>query len=126
MTRKINKITIFLERAVLGTCLRDSKNLPELLEPSDFVEPKHQDIAHCIRLMCASGVAVDEASVTVELRNKGSKVDAFYVSDMVTECGYTPMNQAWSDEVKRQSRLRQIKEVVEKSLTDDDGDAVMQ
>lgn len=105
-----------IERFLLGGLLRDSLPFPPGLIPSDFHEPKHQDIAAAILSLADEGVSADELTVTMRLRERKSTVEAFYISELTTAIGASLLNPAWSDEVKRQSVLRHINTVAKKTV----------
>ena len=103
------------EAFLLGGLLRDSLPFPPGLIPSDFLEPKHQDIAAAILSLADEGVSADELTVTMRLRERKSTVEAFYISALTTAIGASVVNPAWADEVKRQSILRHINTVAKKT-----------
>lgn len=94
------------EHHLLGALIRDGLALPDALNPSDFFEPKHQDVAHALVRVYESGVAIDEQTVSAELRNYGSVVTAGEVSAMTSH--FTAINPAWADSIKRTAVLRHI------------------
>ena len=96
------------ERHLIGATLRDSAPFPAGLLPSDFYEPKHQDIAAAILSLEAEGITADELTVSMRLRDRKSVVDAFYVSELTSAVGLSQLNPAWSAEVIRASSLRLI------------------
>lgn len=104
-----------IERFLLGGLLRDSLPFPTGLLPSDFHEPKHQDIAAAIVTLAEEGISADELTVTMRLRERKSPVEAFYVSEVTSAIGLSILNPAWADEVKRQSVLRHIHAVTKKA-----------
>lgn len=110
-----NDPTIDTERHLLGVIVRDAQPFPEGLIPSDFFEPKHQEIASAIRSLQEEGIAADELSVSVLLAKRGSTVEGFYISDLTTAVGFSQYNPAWADEVRRQSQLRLIAQVTRKA-----------
>ena len=103
------------ERFFLGGLLRDSLPFPPGLIPSDFTEPKHQDIAAAILSLADENISADELTVTMRLRERKSPVEAFYISELTTAIGSSLVNPAWADEVKRQSVLRHINIVARKT-----------
>lgn len=104
-----------IERFLLGGLLRDSLPFPPGLLPSDFVEPKHQDIASAIISLSEEGISADELTVTMRLRERKSTVEAFYVSEITTIIGASLINPAWTSEIKKQSVLRHINSVAKKT-----------
>lgn len=110
-----NPTAVDIERFLLGGLLRDSLAFPPNLIPSDFLEPKHQDIASAILSLAEENVAADELTVTMRLRERKSPVEAFYVSEITSAVGVSIFNPAWADEVRRQSVLRHINSVAKKT-----------
>ena len=110
-----NQPTADIERFLLGGLLRDSVAFPPNLIPSDFLEPKHQDIASAILSLAEENVAADELTVTLRLRERKSTVEAFYISEITTAVGASILNPAWANEVRRQSVLRHINTVAKKT-----------
>lgn len=104
-----------IERYLLGGLLRDSLPFPSGLLPSDFLEPKHQDIAAAIISLAEENISADELTVTMRLRERKSTVEAFYVSEITTAIGASFLNPAWANEVKKQSVLRHINTVAKKT-----------
>ena len=96
------------ERHLLGAILRDSAPFPQGLLPSDFFEPKHQDIAAAILSLEAEGVSADELTVSMRLRDRKSAVDAYAVSELTSSVGLSMINPAWADEIVRAASLRLI------------------
>lgn len=96
------------ERHLLGVLLRDALPLPEGLLPSDFHEPKHQDIASAIKAVSDTGVPPDELVVTNKLREAKSPAEAHYISELTTSVGASLLNAGWADLIKRKAALRQI------------------
>lgn len=120
----IHPTLIDVEVFILGICLRDNHQLPESIVPGDFVEPKHQDIAQAIKLLTDKGVTPDELSVSIALRDGGSNVEAYYVSNLASIVGsVVGMNPSWVHEVKKHAQLRAISNIVSKvkELSNDTG-----
>jgi len=111
-----NHKTADIERFLLGGLLRDSIAFPPNLIPSDFIEPKHQDIASAIFSLAEENVSADELTVTMRLRERKSAVEAFYVSEITSLIGLSSINPAWADEIRRQSILRHINTVAKKAV----------
>ena len=110
-----NPQTADIERFLLGGLLRDSLAFPPNLLPSDFQEPKHQDIASAIFSLAEENISADELTVTMRLRERKSTVEAFYISQITSEVGASLLNPAWADEIRRQSILRHINIVAKKT-----------
>jgi len=98
------------ERHLLGVLIRDSLSPPEELLPSDFFEPKHQDIYAAILQLTDEGKLADEVTVSQTLNANGSPVSGHYVSDTASLVQFNPLNPEWSALVKRTSALRRIGE----------------
>ena len=96
------------ERHLLGVLLRDSLPLPPNLIPSDFIEPKHQDIASAIRQLEGEEISADELTVTLRLRENKSPVEPFYISELTTIVKDSSLNPQWSADIARLSVLRSI------------------
>ena len=96
------------ERYLLGVLIRDSLSPPEELLPSDFFEPKHQDIFAAILQLKDEGKQADEVTVSQTLNANGSPVSGHYVSDTASLVQFNPLNPEWSALVKRTSSLRRI------------------
>ena len=102
------------ERFLLAALIRDGLPLPEGIEPLTFVEPIHQDIASAIKSLQEESAGIDELTVTLRLRDRGSAVTPVYLSDLVNEVGYTPYNLRWAQEVKRRSLVENVQLVARK------------
>lgn len=92
------------ESALLGFLIRDFKPLPDEIQPSDFFEPKHQDIASAM-LRCYEDV--NEKTVSQTLRKMGSPVEAWFVSQMTTEAPLVE-RPYWIESIVRTSKLRKL------------------
>jgi hypothetical protein len=104
-----------IERHLLGVLLRDSLPFPPGLIPSDFTEPKHQDISAAVISLADEGISADELTVTMRLRERKSTVEAFYISELTSTVGFSPLNPAWASELQKQSSLRLIASVAKKT-----------
>lgn len=105
------------ERRLIGCLLRDSLPLPDGLNPSDFYEPRHQDLASVIRSLAEEGNPADELTATMRLRERGSVVEAWEVSAIVSEAAFAPINPAWADAIARHAALRRLSSVAERLST---------
>ena len=76
------------ERHLLGCLIRDGLPLPEGLIPSDFYEPKHQDVAAALAQLDAKGITPDEITVTTYLRDLDTSADHVLVNDLTTAVGF--------------------------------------
>ncbi|CAB4185027.1 RepA RecA-family ATPase [uncultured Caudovirales phage] len=104
-----------VERYLLGVILRDALPLPPGIIPSDFTEPKHQDIASVIIALADENIAADELTATMRLRERKSPAEAFYLSELTTAVSHSALNPAWADEIKRLSALRTIATITAKA-----------
>lgn len=106
--------SIDAERRLIGCLIRDSLPLPDGLNPSDFYEPRHQDLASVIRSLADEGNPADELTATMRLRERGSVVEAWEVSSIVSEAGFSPLNPAWADAITRHAALRRLASVADR------------
>ena len=93
------------ESALLGVLIRDLKPLPDEVQPSDFFEPKHQDIASAM-LRCYEDV--NEMTVSNTLRKMGSPVEAWFVSQMTSAAPMVERSASWIESIVRTSKLRKL------------------
>lgn len=98
------------ERHILAVAIAHGLPLPDGLIPSDFFEPRHQDLAAAISGLIDEGTTPDELTVTQRLRELGSPVEAFAVSDLSTTGQFIQPNSAWSLAVIKALNLRRIAE----------------
>ena len=103
------------ERFLIGALLRDGLPFPKDLIPSDFVEPKHQEICAAVLSLESESITADELTVSMRLRDMKAATEAHYVSDTTSCLGSTPYNPAWGAEVKRLAILRHIKATATKA-----------
>jgi hypothetical protein len=98
------------ERHILAVSIAQGLPLPDGLIPSDFFEPTNQDIASAITALVDEGTTPDELTVSQRLRQLGSPVEAFAVSDLSTTGQFIQPNPAWSHAVIKALNLRKIAE----------------
>jgi hypothetical protein len=98
------------ERHILAVSIAQGLPLPDGLIPSDFFEPTNQDIASAITALIDEGTTPDELTVSQRLRQLGSPVEAFAVSDLSTTGQFIQPNPAWSRAVIKALNLRKIAE----------------
>jgi hypothetical protein len=98
------------ERHILAVSIAQGLPLPDGLIPSDFFEPNNQDIASAITALIDEGTTPDELTVSQRLRQLGSPVEAFAVSDLSTTGQFIQPNPAWSRAVIKALNLRKIAE----------------
>jgi len=98
------------ERHILAVSIAQGLPLPDGLIPSDFFEPTNQDIASAITTLIDEGTTPDELTVSQRLRQLGSPVEAFAVSDLSTTGQFIQPNPAWSRAVIKALNLRKIAE----------------
>jgi hypothetical protein len=98
------------ERHILAVSIAQGLPLPDGLIPSDFFEPTNQDIASAITALVDEGTTPDELTVSQRLRQIGSPVEAFAVSDLSTTGQFIQPNPAWSRAVIKALNLRKLAE----------------
>ena len=98
------------ERHILAVSIAQGLPLPDGLIPSDFFEPTNQDIASAIAGLTDEGTTPDELTVSQRLRQIGSPVEAFAVSDLSTAGQFIQPNKAWTDAVIKALNLRKLGE----------------
>ena len=76
------------ERHLLGVLLRDALPFPADLKPSDFFEPKHQEVAAAILGLQVDGTTADELTVTEYLRRMGSAIGPSDIADLTAYAGF--------------------------------------
>ena len=105
------------ERHILAVSIAQGLPLPDGLIPSDFFEPTNQDIASAIVGLTEEGTTPDELTVTQRLRELGSPVEAFTVSDLSTTGQFIQPNKAWTDAVIKALNLRKLAEYAKAVLS---------
>jgi len=105
------------ERHILAVSIAQGLPLPDGLIPSDFFEPTNQDIASAIVGLTEEGTTPDELTVTQRLRQMGSPVEAFAVSDLSTTGQFIQPNKAWTDAVIKALNLRKLAEYAKAVLS---------
>ena len=107
------------ERHLIGVLLREALPLPDDLQPSDFFEPAHQDIAAAMLSLAVDGITPDELTVTQRLREANSPVDATTVSLLVSEVGMSVYRPEHADLIADAAILRRALDAA-KQATDPD------
>jgi len=107
------------ERHVLGSTIRDVTLFPAQLKPSDFFEPKHQDVAAAILAIQVDGKNADELTVTDYLRNVGSNVDASFISDLTAHSGFSQLRQEHIDMVVDSAFMREASLIASRATDPD-------
>lgn len=97
-----------IERYLLGALLRDAQPLPSTLLPSDFLEPRHADIAASMLDAQDNGHPADELTVLEAGTARGLSLDRLYVSALTSEVGYSVLNPAWVVSIAKAAALRRI------------------
>ena len=105
------------ERHLLGVLLRDALPFPADLKPSDFFEPKHQEIAGAILMLAVDGITADELIVTQKLRELKSNVQATDVSLLVSDSNSSTYRPEHVDLITNAALLRQAA-VIASNATD--------
>jgi hypothetical protein len=107
------------ERHVLGALLLKNLPFPVNLKPSDFFEPKHQDVAAAILYLQSDGKAADEATVPAYLHSAGSSVDYSFINDLTADAGFKELRQEHIDMVADAAFMREASLIASK-VTDPD------
>jgi len=97
------------ERHLLGALIRDGLSFPPDLIPSDFGEPKHQEVASALISLAEQSVVPDELTVSARLRDMKATAAEHDVNAFTAAVGFTAYNPAWAAEVRRLSVLRSIR-----------------
>ena len=96
------------ERHLLGVLIRDALPFPKNLVPSDFIEPRLQDVAYAIKAVEDQGQVADEFTVISYLRASPFEGPDAFVSSLTTDVGYSIYNPGWADIIRKHSILRKI------------------
>jgi len=102
------------ERHLLGAVIRDNLAFPVNLKPSDFFEPKHQDVATAILYLQSDGKVVDETTVSTYLHSKGSSVEHSFVSDLTAYSNFRELRQEHVDMVADAAFMREASLIASK------------
>jgi hypothetical protein len=107
------------ERHLLGVLLREAFPLPGDLQPSDFFEPAHQDIAAAMLSLAVDGVAPDELTVSQRLRQANSPVTEATVSLLVSDAGQSAYRPEHADLIADAATLRRALVAAEQATDPD-------
>jgi hypothetical protein len=107
------------ERHLLGVLLREAAHLPGDLQPSDFFEPAHQDIAAAMLSLAVDGVAPDELTVSQRLRQVNSPVTEATVSLLVSDAGQASFRLEHADMIADAAILRRALVAAEQATDPD-------
>jgi hypothetical protein len=107
------------ERHLLGVLLREAFPLPGDLQPSDFFEPAHQDIAAAMLSLAVDGVAPDELTVSQRLRQVNSPVTEATVSLLVSDAGQSAYRPEHADLIADAATLRRALVAAEQATDPD-------
>jgi len=102
------------ERHLLGAVIRDNLAFPVNLKPSDFFEPKHQDVATAILYLQSDGKVVDETTVSTYLHSNGSTVEHSFVSDLTAYSNFRELRQEHVDMVADAAFMREASIIASK------------
>jgi hypothetical protein len=102
------------ERHLLGVLLRENLPFPVNLKPSDFFEPKHQDVAAAILYLQSDGKAADEATVPAYLHSVGSSVDYPFINDLTAYSGFGELRQEHIDMIADAAFMREASLIASK------------
>jgi hypothetical protein len=94
------------ERHLLGVLLREALPLPGDLQPSDFFDGTHSDIAAAMLSLAVDGIAPDELTVSQRLRQANSPVTEATVSLLVSDAGQSAYRPAHVDLIADAALLR--------------------
>jgi hypothetical protein len=107
------------ERHLLGAVIRDNLAFPVNLKPSDFFEPKHQDVATAILYLQSDGKVVDETTVSTYLHSNGSTVEHSFVSDLTAYSNFRELRQEHVDMVADAAFMREASLIASKATDPD-------
>jgi hypothetical protein len=107
------------ERHLLGVLLRDNLPFPVNLKPSDFFEPKHQDVAAAILYLQSEGKAADVVTVPAYLNSAGSQVDHSFINDLEAYAGFGELRQQHIDMIADAAFMREA-QLINSKITDPD------
>jgi hypothetical protein len=110
---------ISVERHVLGATIRDNAPFPPQLKPSDFFEPKHQDVAAAILALQVDGKGVDDITVGDYLRSMGSSVGASDIADLTAYSQFSQLRQEHIDMVSDAAFMREASLIASKATDPD-------
>jgi len=97
-----------MENHLLGYLITKELYLPDDLLPSDFFEPKNQQIAVGLFNLKKDEKKVDIALLNTYLFNDGSTVDYNYLSYLIGIENNNTLNGDWVTYIKQTSKLRKI------------------
>lgn len=107
------------ERHLLGAVIRDNLAFPVNLKPSDFFEPKHQEVATAILYLQSDGKVVDETTVSTYLHSNGSTVEHSFVSDLTAYSNFRELRQEHVDMVADAAFMREASLIASKATDPD-------
>ena len=107
------------ERHLLGAVIRDNLAFPVNLKPSDFFEPKHQEVATAILYLQSDGKVVDETTVSTYLHSHGSTVEHSFVSDLTAYSNFRELRQEHVDMVADAAFMREASLIASKATDPD-------
>jgi ABC-type transport system involved in cytochrome c biogenesis ATPase subunit len=107
------------ERHLLGVLLREAAHLPGDLQPSDFFEPAHKDIAAAMLSLAVDGIAPDELTVSQRLRQVNSPVTEATVSLLVSDAGQAAFRLEHADMIADAAILRRALVAAEQATDPD-------
>lgn len=107
------------ERHLLGVLIRDNLAFPVNLKPSDFFEPKHQEVAAAILYLQADGKVVDETTVPDYLRSVKSGVDYSFINDLTAYAGFGELRQEHVDMIADSAFMREATLIASKATDPD-------
>ena len=108
-----------VERHLLGAIIRDASAFPTALKPSDFFEPKHQEVAAAILALQVDGKTADELTVPEYLRSVGSSVHATDINDLTAYAGFSTIRQEHIDIIADAAFMREASIIASKASDPD-------
>ena len=107
-SKKLPPNVVDMENHLLGYLIARELYLPEELLPSDFFEPKNQQIAVGLFNLKKDEKKVDITLLNTYIFNDGSKVDYNYLTYLIGIENNNTMNGDWVTYIKQTSQLRKL------------------
>ena len=94
------------EQYLIGAVVSDNLEPPALV-PSDFLEPKHQDIWSVCLFLKSKEIELNEISVGNELRNRNINLTG-YLNDLTTQVFGKRFSSYWEESIRKSAQLRRL------------------
>jgi archaellum biogenesis ATPase FlaH len=107
-SKKLPPNVVDMENHLLGYLISNSLYLPDDLLPSDFFEPKNQQIAIGLFNLKKDGREVDSALLNTYMFNDGATLDYNYLTYLVGIENNNKLNPDWTIYIKQTSQLRKL------------------